>query len=255
MELLDTKTGLEGQGSKVNSEQHGKRGKVELVHTKTGLEGQGSKVNSEQHGKRGKRGKMELLDVKIGLEIRARKSTTWKGWKSWIWSTRKPLLPSFPCRWFWTPLHEPGFGVQELQFSTLSMLFRLHFRTLPFESDFEVQELQFTFEPCPSSPILKSRSFSFPRFPCWLFEPSQHPPGNHGNRGNGGSDLLEIEAGQAPGPRPQEAPGTRRARENLNLKSQASDWPAGATGHSSFTGWGEAAQGPPVRAHTLTTNP
>ena len=179
MELLDTKTGLEGQGSKVNSEQHGKRGKTELLDTKTGLEGQGSKVNSEQHGKRGKRGKMELLDVKIGLEIRARKSTTWKGWNSWIWSTRKPLLPSFPCRWFWTPLHEPGFGVQELQFSTLStfsMLFRLHFRTLPFESDFEVQELQFTFEPCPSSPILKSRSFSFPRFPRWLFEPSQHPP-------------------------------------------------------------------------------
>ena len=144
MELLDTKTGLEGQGSKVNSEQHGKRGKMELLDTKTGLEGQGSKVNSEQHGKRGKRGKMELLDVKIGLEIRARKSTTWKGWKSWIWSTRKPLLPSFPCRWFWTPLHEPGFGVQELQLSTLSMLFRLHFRTLPFESDFEVQELQFS---------------------------------------------------------------------------------------------------------------
>ena len=84
MKLLDTKTGLEGQGSKVSSEQHGKRGKrgkMKLLDTKTGLEGQGSKVNSEQHGKRGKRGKMKLLDIKIGLEIGARKSTTWKGWK------------------------------------------------------------------------------------------------------------------------------------------------------------------------------
>ena len=142
---------------------------MELLDTKTGLEGQGSKVNSEQHGKRGKRGKMELLDVKIGLEIRARKSTTWKGWKSWIWSTRKPLLPSFrvvgfgprstspvlvsrsfsfprfPCCSDFT--FESDFEVQELQFSmlsTLSMLFRLHFRTLPFEPDFEVQELQFS---------------------------------------------------------------------------------------------------------------
>ena len=59
MKLLDTKSGLEGQGSKVNSEQLGKRGKrgnMKLLDTKTGLEGQGSKVKSEQHGKRGKHG-------------------------------------------------------------------------------------------------------------------------------------------------------------------------------------------------------
>ena len=62
MKLLDTKTGLEGQGSKVNSEQHGKpgkRGKMKLLDTKTGLEGQGSKVKSEQHGKPGKAWKNE----------------------------------------------------------------------------------------------------------------------------------------------------------------------------------------------------
>ena len=34
MELLDTKTGLEEQGPKVNPEQHGKRGKMELLDTK-----------------------------------------------------------------------------------------------------------------------------------------------------------------------------------------------------------------------------
>ena len=52
---------------------------MKLLDTKSGLEGQGSKVNSEQLGKRGKRGKMKLLGIKIGLVIRARKSTTWKG--------------------------------------------------------------------------------------------------------------------------------------------------------------------------------
>ena len=40
-----------------------------------------------------------------------------------------------------------------------------------------------------SSPVLVSKSFIFPRFPCWLFGPPQHPPGNPGNHGNGGSDL------------------------------------------------------------------
>ena len=43
-----------------------------------------------------------------------------------------------------------------------------------------------------SSPVLVSKSFIFPRFPCWLFGPPQHPPGNAGNHGNGGSDLPGI---------------------------------------------------------------
>ena len=43
-----------------------------------------------------------------------------------------------------------------------------------------------------SSPVLVSKSFIFPRFPCWLFGPPQHPPGNPGNHGNGGSDLPGI---------------------------------------------------------------
>ena len=79
MELLDTQSGLEGQGSKANSEQHGKggkRGKMELLDTKSGLEGQGSKANSEQHGKCGKRGKMELLDTQSGLEGQGSKANS-----------------------------------------------------------------------------------------------------------------------------------------------------------------------------------
>ena len=56
---------------------------------------------------------------------------------------------------------EPGFGVQELHFP--------RFPRFPCCSEF-------TFEPCPSSPLFVSRSFIFPRFPCWLFGPSQHPP-------------------------------------------------------------------------------
>ena len=69
---------------------------MELLVIKTGLEEQGSKVNSEHPGKRGKPGKMKLLDTK---------------------------------------------------------------------------------------------TLAFPAFPGWLFGPSQHPPGNPGKRGNGGSDL------------------------------------------------------------------
>ena len=53
----------------------------------------------------------------------------------------------------------------------------------------------FTFGPCSSSPVLVSRSSIFPCFPGWLFGPSQHPPGNPGKRGNGGSDLPGKEAG------------------------------------------------------------
>ena len=71
-----------------------------LLDTKTGLEGQGSKVKSEQHGKPGKRGKMKLLDIKIGLVIRACKSTTWKGWKRtfrslWGGCSSSPLCISY----------------------------------------------------------------------------------------------------------------------------------------------------------------
>ena len=74
---------------------------MELLVIKSGLEEQGSKVNSEHPGKRGKPGKMKLLDTK---------------------------------------------------------------------------------------------TLAFPAFPGWLFGPSQHPPGNPGKRGNGGSDLPGKEA-------------------------------------------------------------
>ena len=91
-----------GRGAPI-SNQHGKRGKMKLLDTKTGLEGQGSKVSSEQHGKRGKRGKMKLLDTKTGLEIGARKSTTWKGWKRtfcslWGGCSSSPLCGSYRPR-------------------------------------------------------------------------------------------------------------------------------------------------------------
>ena len=111
MELLDTKSGLEGQGSKVNSEPHGKRGKcgkMKLLDIKTGLEGQGSKVKSEQHGKRGKDGTRDCERSISSFSI---------------------LSMLFRLH-FRTLLLEPGFGVRELHFSrlsTLSRVFGVHF--------------------------------------------------------------------------------------------------------------------------------
>ena len=57
----------EEQGSNVNSEQHGKRGKrgkMELLDTKNRLEEPSSKIDIEHPGNRGKPGKTKLLDTK-----------------------------------------------------------------------------------------------------------------------------------------------------------------------------------------------
>ena len=115
----------------MNSEQHGKRGKMELLDTKTGLEEQGSKVNSEQHGKRGKRGKMELLDTKNRPEEPGSKidfehpGNRGKRGKTKLLDTKPPAFPAFPCWGLTAPLLELVFGDQELHFSTLSTISRV----------------------------------------------------------------------------------------------------------------------------------
>ena len=125
------KANLEEQGSNVNSEQHGKRGKMELLDTKTGLEEQGSKVNSEQHGKRGKRGKMELLDTKNRPEEPGSKidfehpGNRGKRGKTKLLDTKPPAFPAFPCWGLTAPFLELVFGDQELHFSTLSTISRV----------------------------------------------------------------------------------------------------------------------------------
>ena len=206
LKLLDFKIGLEGQGSKVKSEQHGKRGKhgkLKLLDFKIGLEGQGSKVKSEQHGKRGK---LKLLDTKTGLVERGPKPTTWKGWKKGLRVLHIQLFHPFHVVLLRALISSPIL-------TSRSSIFP-RFPRFPCCSEF-------TFEPCPSSPVLVSRSSIFPRFPCcseFTFEPCpsspgfgvqelhfstlsmlafwapQHPPGNPGNHGNGGSDLPGMEA-------------------------------------------------------------
>ena len=183
MELLDTKTELEGQGSKVNSEQHGKRGKMELLDTKTGLEGQGSKVNSEQHGKRGKRSSWTSIS---GSRSGRAKAQHGKGGKAGYGALASPffhpsvslVLDPAPRARFWCPgasVFHAFHAFHVVQTSLSSPILKSRSFSFPCFPRFPCCS-DFTFEPCPSSPILKSRSFSFPRFPCWLFEPSQHPP-------------------------------------------------------------------------------
>ena len=138
--------------------QHGKRGKMKLLVTETGLDEQGSKVNSEQPGKRGKCGKIELLDTN---------PLAFPALPCWGLTT----LPALPCWGLTTPF-------LELVSVTRSSIFP-RFPHFPGCSK--------SIFPTRSSGLFSvTRSFIFPHFPCWLFVPSQHPPGKPGKRGNRG---------------------------------------------------------------------
>ena len=155
------------------------------------------KIDVEHPGSRGKRGKMKLLVTENKLEERGRQTPTWKGWKGWgfgvqkfRFSTLSTISRVFKID-FGTRFLGPVFGFQELHFSTLSTLSIVRSSLLN-----PAPRARFW---CPEAPffhafhVVRSRLNPAPRG--WLFGPSQHPPGNPGKRGNGGSDLPGKEAG------------------------------------------------------------